>query len=196
MGISNILHIPHIRDVVPQPPAYKSLTATCANADSISLNVDRQASWKCRNSKLFEAEFRPRRCPAIHWQHLHIATSHVRMRFPLNSLACAISLVVVATIAPGRSLSAQTHADSTAGAMGPHREVPPTVGAVRLTAPISLDGRLDEEAWRIAEPASGFRQTQPAAVHFLRSAGILRRQGVDGVDRAAATVERAVLSAP
>ncbi|MGK2963592.1 MAG: DUF5916 domain-containing protein [Gemmatimonadaceae bacterium] len=82
------------------------------------------------------------------------------MRFSVNSLACAISLVVVATLAPGRGISAQTEADS-AGAMGPHREVPPTAGAVRLTAPISLDGRLDEEVWRIAQPATGFRQSQP-----------------------------------
>lgn len=37
----------------------------------------------------------------------------------------------------------------------------PTVEAVRLNATISVDGRLDEPAWREAAPATGFRQYQP-----------------------------------
>ena len=49
----------------------------------------------------------------------------------------------------------------TQGASGPHREVPPSVGAVRLTEAISLDGRLDEAVWRTAPVATDFRQSQP-----------------------------------
>lgn len=37
----------------------------------------------------------------------------------------------------------------------------PSVEATHVTTPISVDGRLDEPAWREAIPASGFRQFQP-----------------------------------
>ena len=36
-----------------------------------------------------------------------------------------------------------------------------TVGAVESRAPITLDGALDEEVWRTAEPAAGFLQAEP-----------------------------------
>ena len=36
-----------------------------------------------------------------------------------------------------------------------------SVPAVRTDAPIRIDGRLDDEAWRLAEPASGFLQLVP-----------------------------------
>ncbi len=42
-----------------------------------------------------------------------------------------------------------------------HPTPPPQVGAVRLSTPITLDGRLDEEAWHTAPAASGFLQSQP-----------------------------------
>ena len=45
--------------------------------------------------------------------------------------------------------------------MGPHRETPRVVGAVKLTSPIALDGKLDEEVWRTAPVATDFRQSQP-----------------------------------
>jgi len=35
------------------------------------------------------------------------------------------------------------------------------VGAVRLTSPVTIDGRLDEEVWRTAPVATDFRQSQP-----------------------------------
>ena len=35
------------------------------------------------------------------------------------------------------------------------------VGAVRLAAPVTIDGRLDEEVWRTAPVATDFRQSQP-----------------------------------
>ncbi|HUQ20906.1 MAG TPA: DUF5916 domain-containing protein [Gemmatimonadaceae bacterium] len=32
---------------------------------------------------------------------------------------------------------------------------------MRLTAPVTIDGKLDEEVWRTAQPATDFRQSQP-----------------------------------
>ena len=37
----------------------------------------------------------------------------------------------------------------------------PTVEAARTSAPISVDGHLDEEAWRAATPVGGFLQRDP-----------------------------------
>ena len=50
--------------------------------------------------------------------------------------------------------------------MGPSMQIPSpdgrrTVGAVESRAPITLDGALDEEVWRTAEPAAGFLQAEP-----------------------------------
>ena len=42
-----------------------------------------------------------------------------------------------------------------------HPTPPPGVAAVRLTAPITVDGRLDEAVWQTPNPATGFRQSQP-----------------------------------
>jgi len=42
-----------------------------------------------------------------------------------------------------------------------HPTPPPGVAAVRLTAPITLDGRLDEAVWQTPNPATDFRQSQP-----------------------------------
>ena len=42
-----------------------------------------------------------------------------------------------------------------------HPTPPPSVAAVRLTAPITLDGRLDEAVWQTPAPASNFTQSQP-----------------------------------
>jgi hypothetical protein len=38
---------------------------------------------------------------------------------------------------------------------------PPVANATRLTGSVSIDGRLDEEAWRRATPITDFRQYQP-----------------------------------
>ena len=37
----------------------------------------------------------------------------------------------------------------------------PSVGALRVQAPLQVDGVLDEAAWALAEPAAGFRQREP-----------------------------------
>lgn len=42
-----------------------------------------------------------------------------------------------------------------------HTTPVPSVRAVRLEAPITLDGRLEEAVWRIAPAATDFRQSQP-----------------------------------
>src|SRR5690554_994327 len=42
-----------------------------------------------------------------------------------------------------------------------HERDAPVARAVRLTAPLSIDGRLDESVWMTAPPISDFRQTVP-----------------------------------
>jgi len=44
---------------------------------------------------------------------------------------------------------------------GVHPEAPPVVTAIRLTSHVTIDGKLDEEVWRTAVPATQFRQSQP-----------------------------------
>src|SRR5688572_23134764 len=66
-------------------------------------------------------------------------------------IALAIVLVGAATAGPalaqpGRSV---------------HPDAPCSVRAAARTTPIVLDGRLDEAAWRAAEPATDFTQSQP-----------------------------------
>ncbi|HUF64761.1 MAG TPA: DUF5916 domain-containing protein [Gemmatimonadaceae bacterium] len=54
---------------------------------------------------------------------------------------------------------------ATAGAQAANGNVHPTpapaIEAVRLTQPVTVDGRLDEEVWRTAPAATEFRQSQP-----------------------------------
>lgn len=44
---------------------------------------------------------------------------------------------------------------------GAHTSPPPVANAARLAGPITIDGRLDEEIWRTAQPITEFRQSQP-----------------------------------
>jgi hypothetical protein len=44
---------------------------------------------------------------------------------------------------------------------GVHPEPAPVVTAVALTSPVNIDGKLDEEVWKTAVPATQFRQSQP-----------------------------------
>jgi hypothetical protein len=57
-----------------------------------------------------------------------------------------------ALVAAPLAISAQTDAHDSA----------PVLAAVRAAAPIRVDGRLDEEAWAAATPATGFTQLNPA----------------------------------
>ena len=72
----------------------------------------------------------------------------------------ALFFVVVGSFVPSRT-TAQAPGTTAANHAGPHRETPPSVGAVRLQAALTLDGRLDEEVWKTAPVATGFRQSQP-----------------------------------
>lgn len=49
-----------------------------------------------------------------------------------------------------------------AQAGGVHPQAAPVATAVRLVAPVTLDGKLDEEVWRTAPAVTGFRQSQPS----------------------------------
>jgi len=80
-------------------------------------------------------------------RHLHIPR-------PAHALA-AVLLSLLAGKAGAQA------AQPAAAATGPHKEPPPVVGAVRLTAPVAIDGRLDEDVWRSAPGATDFRQSQP-----------------------------------
>ena len=59
-----------------------------------------------------------------------------------------------------QTLATQSPVDSVALRHADGR-VPPTVTAVRIQQPPSLDGRLDDGAWQAAPPTSGFRQIDP-----------------------------------
>ncbi len=61
---------------------------------------------------------------------------------------------IIALVAGGGGLAAQ-QPDSTGA---------PVIRAERATTPMRIDGRLDDAAWQIARPVSGFRQVDALAV--------------------------------
>ena len=69
------------------------------------------------------------------------------------------AFVIIASFVGSGEAKAQT--STTAGNHGPHPEPSPVVGAVRVSGTITLDGKLDEEVWQSAQPATDFRQSQP-----------------------------------
>ena len=66
-------------------------------------------------------------------------------------LRVAVCLLTALLCSPSILLADQT---------GPHATVP-VVQVVRATAPVTIDGRLDDEVWRAATPAIEFTQTDP-----------------------------------
>ena len=78
-------------------------------------------------------------------------------RFPRHPSA----LVVVLLSLFSAGVGAQTTLTGGPVETGPHAQAAPAVGAVRLTSPVTVDGRLDEEVWRTAPAATEFRQSQP-----------------------------------
>jgi hypothetical protein len=75
-----------------------------------------------------------------------------------------VLLQAVATHSPVDSVALR-HADG---------RVPPTVTAVRVQQPPSLDGRLDDGAWRAAPPTGGFRQIDPTEGEAASESTIVR----------------------
>jgi uncharacterized protein DUF5916/cellulose/xylan binding protein with CBM9 domain len=75
------------------------------------------------------------------------------MRLPL-ALALCSALLTVPAVAQ-QPTSAASPASKRASA------APRTMSAVRRTAPITIDGRLDEAAWASAAPSGGFVQSYP-----------------------------------
>lgn len=57
------------------------------------------------------------------------------------------------------ALAAATPATAQQAAI--HPTPPPSVAAVRLSTPVTIDGRLDEAVWQTPAPATGFIQSQP-----------------------------------
>lgn len=77
------------------------------------------------------------------------------LRFPTAHQAIASSGVVgLLLLSAGRA----TAQDATIFAPPP---TPPVIRAVRASGPVSIDGRLDEAAWRAAPVIRGFRQVEP-----------------------------------
>jgi len=63
-----------------------------------------------------------------------------------------------------RAFAASALAFTTVAAQQPnaHQSAPvPAAGAVLRTAPISIDGRLDEDAWKNVTPITELRQQRP-----------------------------------
>src|SRR5262245_66593550 len=58
-------------------------------------------------------------------------------------------------------LAAQESSSSNGASSFGHRVPAPTAVAVRRSGPVVLDGRLDEPAWRVAEPITDFTQVDP-----------------------------------
>lgn len=71
------------------------------------------------------------------------------------------TLVVVLLAFVPTSIAAQATPPATPVTAGVHAQPAPAVGAVRLTSPVTVDGRLDEDVWRTASAATEFRQSQP-----------------------------------
>src|SRR5262245_1903279 len=79
----------------------------------------------------------------------------------MNRLWVTATAIAIGFIQPIRVVAGQA-----AAAAQPARErVRPSVVAIRAVDTILLDGRLDEETWRRATPASGFTQREPDDGH-------------------------------
>jgi hypothetical protein len=78
----------------------------------------------------------------------------IRSFFPFAP-ACLLALTM--------PLSAQDRSASPAnGAASGHSVAVPSALAARLSAAISLDGRLDDAAWQAATPVTEFTQVDPS----------------------------------
>jgi hypothetical protein len=78
------------------------------------------------------------------------------MRLHPSAMALAVTISIVALSAtPGRAV-AQSAVDPTYD-----HAAAPMAAAVRIDAPISIDGRLDEPVWARASPITGFTQVEP-----------------------------------
>ncbi len=84
------------------------------------------------------------------------------MTFPASIRALGLAFCISAGAASANAQSAtpsQTAASSQAAKPGP-ADVP-SLAAVRISTPIVLDGRLDEDAWKSSPAATGFVQREP-----------------------------------
>ena len=82
-------------------------------------------------------------------------------------LATCMSLAICALVSPG-SLSGQARPDGNGEALGaeafpidPEAAPRPALRATRADGPITVDGRVDEEVWGLAEVATDFVQSKP-----------------------------------
>ncbi len=97
---------------------------------------------------------------ALHAFEQTTSNRHVRMR-NIRVPRYSSTLLTVLALVVGPQVGAQGTAATAVVPMGAHSTPSPVVGAVRLAAPVAVDGRLDEEIWRTAPVATDFRQSQP-----------------------------------
>ena len=74
-------------------------------------------------------------------------------------MAATVVARVLAFALVGSLLSCSTIA-SAASQDAKHASVP-VVTVVRSVGPVTIDGKLDDEVWQVAQPASEFTQTDP-----------------------------------
>ena len=81
-----------------------------------------------------------------------------RSSSPLRWSPLSLMLAAVVATPPGAAQQKDPPAPPPVAAPAPAEEV---VVAVRASEPMSLDGLLDEPVWRLAAPATAFRQVEP-----------------------------------
>lgn len=74
---------------------------------------------------------------------------------------CRSSALTVSLALAALFVAASTSYSQAQPAKGVHPTPPPKVTAARLSAPIKVDGNLDEAVWQTPSPATDFRQSQP-----------------------------------
>ncbi|HEX7024903.1 MAG TPA: hypothetical protein VF187_08805, partial [Gemmatimonadales bacterium] len=75
--------------------------------------------------------------------------------------ALALLLPALPALLPAQERAQNGAAGAAAHAPSRHAIPSPMVAAGRRTMPVTLDGRLDDQAWTTVQPATDFRQAQP-----------------------------------
>jgi len=88
--------------------------------------------------------------------------SDVRVRLPLcAAFACLLCAPVMAAQQASGNSGAPTRAAAARAVSSGHTIPVPSARAQARTSTITIDGRLDDAAWRSAEPVTGFTQSDP-----------------------------------
>ena len=94
---------------------------------------------------------------------IEIATRAMIRSLPAVTRAIVVSLAALASLGRGRRLEAWPQDQAADAPVRRDAQGHATVRATRLTAPLRVDGQLDEEIYRSAVPVSGFIETEPVS---------------------------------